>query len=96
MNTESEFAALRAHLDTQSVRLQRLEHELGILQDKDEIQRLQYSYGFFIDNRMFREMADLFADQGAWMEIGGRGRYEGREHIHAFLLQVLGDGRWAC
>ena len=74
MNIESEFAALRAHLDTQSVRLQRLEHELGILQDKDEIQRLQYSYGFFMDNRMFQEMVDLFADHGAWMEIGGRGR----------------------
>jgi hypothetical protein len=94
MNIEAEFAALRAHIDTQSTRIQRLEHELGILQDKDDIQRLQYAYGFFMDNRMFQEMVDLFADHGAWMEIGGRGRYEGREHIHAFLLQVLGDGRW--
>jgi hypothetical protein len=28
------------------------------------------------------------------MEIGGRGRYLGKERIHAFLLQVLGNGRW--
>jgi hypothetical protein len=28
------------------------------------------------------------------MEIGGRGRYEGKERIHAFLLEVLGQGRW--
>jgi len=94
MNIEAEFAALRAHIDTQSTRIQRLEHELGILQDKADIERLQYAYGFFMDNRMFQEMVDLFADHGAWMEIGGRGRYEGREHIQAFLLQVLGDGRW--
>jgi hypothetical protein len=29
MNIEAEFAALRAHIDTQSTRIQRLEHELG-------------------------------------------------------------------
>jgi hypothetical protein len=69
-------------------------HELGVLQDKDEIQRLQHSYGYFMDNRMFREMVDLFADTGAYMEIGGRGLYRGKERIHRFLLEVLGDGRW--
>jgi SnoaL-like domain len=71
-----------------------LRSQLGVLQDKDEIRELQYAYGYFIDNRMFREMADLFADQGAWMEIGNRGRYLGKERIHDFLLQVLGNGRW--
>jgi hypothetical protein len=39
-------------------------------------------------------MADLFSEPAAWMEIGARGRYEGREHTRAFLLRVLGDGRW--
>jgi hypothetical protein len=71
-----------------------LRSQLGVLQDKDEIRELQYTYGYFIDNRMFRQMADLFADQGAWMEIGNRGRYLGKERIHDFLLQVLGNGRW--
>ena len=94
MDIETEFKSLRAHLDTQAARIQRLEHELGVLQDTEEIRRLQYCYGYFMDNRMFREMVDLFADHGAWMEIGGRGRYEGKEHIHAFLLTVLGEGRW--
>jgi hypothetical protein len=94
MNVEGELATLRAQIARQAGLIERLEHDLGILQDKDEIQRLQYCYGFFIDNRMFREMADLFSDHGAWMEIGGRGRYEGKDHIHAFLLQVLGNGRW--
>ncbi|MCC7462983.1 MAG: nuclear transport factor 2 family protein [Gammaproteobacteria bacterium] len=85
---------MRAQLELQAGRIQRLEHALGILQDKEEIRCLQYCYGYFMDNRMFREMTDLFADRGAWMEIGGRGRYEGKARIHAFLLDVLGEGRW--
>ena len=80
MNVQEEILALRA--------------QLGVLQDKDEIRELQYAYGYFIDNRMFREMADLFAEKDAWMEIGNRGRYLGKERIHDFLLQVLGNGRW--
>lgn len=94
MSDTADIAALRALLDAQTSHIARLEHALGVLQDKDEIQRLQYAYGFFIDNRMFREMTDLFAEDGAWMEIGGRGRYEGKTHIHNFLLEVLGHGRW--
>lgn len=74
--------------------LRALREQLGVLQDKDAIRELQYTYGYFIDNRMFREMADLFANQGAWMEIGNRGRYLGKERIHAFLHEVLGNGRW--
>lgn len=94
MDMASELQSLRDQLRMQDERIRQLSQALGVLQDKDEIQRLQYAYGFFIDNRMFREMADLFANEGAWMEIGGRGRYEGRERIHAFLHEVLGNGRW--
>jgi len=74
--------------------LRALRTELGVLQDKDAIRELQYTYGYFIDNRMFREMADLFANEGAWMEIGNRGRYLGKKRIHEFLHEVLGGGRW--
>jgi hypothetical protein len=88
------LAALRALVESQRVQIAKLQHSVGVLQDKDEIQRLQYAYGFFLDNRMFREIADLFASQDAWIEIGGRGRYSGKERIHRFLLDVLGGGRW--
>lgn len=94
MDGQDDMATLRDQVRIQAGQIRRLEHALGLLEDKDEIRRLQYCYGYFMDNRMFREMVDLFADHGAWMEIGGRGRYEGRERIHAFLLEVLGDGRW--
>lgn len=94
MESAEELASIRAHMEAQDRHIERLEHQLGVLQDKDEIQTLQYCYGFFMDNRMFYEMVDLFADEGAYMEIGGRGRYLGKKRIHEFLLWVLGDGRW--
>jgi hypothetical protein len=90
----TDLATLNAIVQTQGAQIAELRHALGILQDKDEIQQLQFAYGFLLDNRMFREIADLFADQGAWIEIGGRGRYCGKERIHRFLLEVLGGGRW--
>jgi hypothetical protein len=93
MDVEQELAALQSLVERQTAELAAANHRIGLLEDKNEIERLQYAYGYFIDNRMFREMADLFADDG-WIEIGGRGRYCGRERIHAFLLEALGGGRW--
>lgn len=94
MTIAEEIAALKVAVAQQAGELARARHQIGLLEDKNEIERLQYTYGFLIDNRMFREMADLFADEGAWIEIGGRGRYHGKENIHRFLLDVLGRGRW--
>lgn len=94
MDLEAELKALRKLVEAQAAELKAARHAIGVLEDKNEIERLQYAYGYFIDNRMFREMADLFADEGAWIEIGERGRYYGKENIHRFLLEVLGGGRW--
>lgn len=94
MDLAREFAELKLMVATQADELAAMRHQVGLLEDKNAIERLQYAYGFLIDNRMFREMADLFADEGAWIEIGERGRYFGKENIHRFLLDVLGNGRW--
>jgi hypothetical protein len=94
MNIAEEIEALKSIVTQQADELARARHQIGLLEDKNEIERLQYTYGYLIDNRMFREMADLFAEQGSWIEIGGRGRYHGRENIHRFLHDVIGSGRW--
>ena len=94
MHVEEELRSLKDALARQQAAIEALTDQLGQLQDRAEIERLQYAYGYFIDNRMFREMADLFADEGAWIEIGGRGRYHGKERIHRFLHEVIGEGRW--
>ena len=90
----SELAGLAEEVGRLREELVQTRHRLALLEDRSEIERLQYAYGYFIDNRMFREMTDLFSDEGAWIEIGQRGRYHGKARIHRFLHQVLGDGRW--
>lgn len=75
-------------------RLERLEREVTQLRDRDAIQRLQFIYGYYLDNRMWRQLADLFTENDPWMEIGRRGRYAGKEAIHDFLLNAMGKGRW--
>jgi len=94
VETSREIAELKELITAQAAELSQIRHQIGLLEDKNAIERLQYAYGFLIDNRMFREMTDLFAEEGAWIEIGERGRYFGKENIHRFLLEVLGGGRW--
>ena len=74
-------------------RIGELELRLAALEDVEAIRRLQYMYGYYIDLRLWDEMAGLFADEGAAIEIGQRGRYEGRTAIRRFLHEVLGQGR---
>jgi hypothetical protein len=74
-------------------RIDQLEDRLARLEDESEIARLQNIYGFYLDSRMWGEIADLFAEDGE-IEIGRRGGYRGRERVHRFLEDVLGQGRW--
>lgn len=69
-----------------------LDRRIGILEDIEAIKRLQRSYGYYLDALQYDAIADLFADKGATMEVGQRGRYEGKETIRKFLYDVLGTG----
>lgn len=82
--------------DIQSLRehIAALEQRLAIVEDRQAIERLQNQYGYYLDNRMWREVADLFCDDRPSMEIGRRGSYVGKARIHRFLQDVLGLGRW--
>lgn len=71
-----------------------LQARLARLEDKEAIERLQYAYGYYIDNRMWSEMTDLFVEDGGEIEIGRRGVYVGKQRIQQFLHDVLGGGRW--
>ena len=44
-------------------RVDALQERLSLMEDRDAIQRLQNMYGFYIDNRMWTEMAGLFAEK---------------------------------
>jgi hypothetical protein len=66
-----------------------LERTVARLEDQDEVENLQRIFGFYFDEALWSEAADLFAE-GATVELGGRGVYVGRERIRAFF-RTLGD-----
>lgn len=69
-----------------------LEGRLGLLEDVEQINRLQHMYGYYIDLCLWEPMADLFAENGAAIEIGRRGRYLGKANVLKFLRDVNGGG----
>jgi hypothetical protein len=77
-----------------AARLARLENEIGFVQDRREIRRLQYLYGYYVDNHMWHDMVDLFCDDAPSIEIGERGNYVGKDRLRTLLVDVLGKGRW--
>jgi hypothetical protein len=69
-----------------------VEHRVGMLEDIEQIERLQRMYGYYIDLCLWEPMADLFAEKGAAIEIGRRGRYLGKDNVLKFLRDVNGGG----
>ena len=63
-------------------RVQRVNDELAV-------QNLQNSLGYYIDRKLWDDVADLFADRGTY-EFGQRGVYVGREHIRRALEVFFG------
>lgn len=80
-----------AGLAALQARLVRLEQTVGRLEDERAIVNLQRSYGYFVDKAMWKETADLFADD-ATLEIGGRGVFVGKPRILQYLTWLAPQG----
>jgi hypothetical protein len=65
--------------------LELLETEAERIEDADAVKRLQRTYGYYFDQGMWNEAADLFAPD-ATLEIGLDGVYEGQERIRQYLI----------
>ena len=77
--TSASFDALVALLGA-------LEPEVAQLTAENAVLNLQNAYGYYVDRKLWDDVADLFADGGT-MEIGQSGVYEGRESIRRGLEQ---------
>jgi hypothetical protein len=55
------------------------------LEDKDAIENLQATYGYYFDKGLWNEAAELFSRDGSF-EYGQRGVYVGKERIRRALL----------
>lgn len=68
-------------------KMELLEIEADRIEDSNAVKRLQRAYGYYCDQGMWSEAADLFT-QDATFESGLDGVYVGRERIHQYLLEL--------
>ncbi|MCP5145657.1 MAG: nuclear transport factor 2 family protein [Gammaproteobacteria bacterium] len=81
---QDEFAALANEAAA-------LMHEIALLEDHHQVERLQRAFGYYIDEDMWTAAADLFTADGTYEE-GGSGVYVGRDHILAFFQSKDAEG----
>src|SRR5690606_36922328 len=79
-------------VDTPALREQLavLEARARRLADINDIKRLQRTYGYYVDEGQWRDVADLFADD-ATLEIGKDGVFRGKDRILQYF-RALGTG----
>jgi hypothetical protein len=66
-----------------------LAHLVELLKDRVQIEKLQRSYGYYVDKAQWPEIAKLFSAQGTY-EIGGRGVFIGPKRVLEYLVTGLG------
>ncbi|MBT6044253.1 MAG: nuclear transport factor 2 family protein [Gammaproteobacteria bacterium] len=81
---DSDVSALQSRLDSLRARAQRIK-------DGNDIKRLQRTYGYYLDEALWDELTDLFADD-ATVEYARDGLYRGKDRIREYLYR-LGDNR---
>jgi hypothetical protein len=64
-----------------------LSNRVERLEDTRACEKLQRSYGFYVDKSMWDDVADLFVDSST-LEIGGRGVFLGKKRV----LEYMGIG----
>jgi hypothetical protein len=70
---------------------QRMRNKIERLEDKSAIENLQRIYGFYVDKQLWKEAADLFANDGT-LEIGGQGVFVGKLRVLSYLTRLSPEG----
>jgi len=81
---ETERATPAPTLAALATRIADLAARAQHLSDEIEVTNLQHAYGYYVDRKMWDDVADLFASDGT-MEIGLQGVYVGRASIRRGL-----------
>jgi hypothetical protein len=72
-----------------AARLARLTQRVQRLHDEIEVQNLQHSYGYYLDRKMWDDVADLFTEEGT-LDVAQRGVYYGKPRIRRALELFYG------
>jgi len=72
--------------------LDELDRRITRLEDMNAIERVQRTYGYFVDKGQWTHLANLFAED-ATLEIGGKGIFLGRDRVLEYMQTAFGpDG----
>lgn len=66
--------------DDADARLAKANAIAGALLDESDVQNLQAAYGYYVDRKMWNDVADLFAEDASF-DVAGEGVYRGRDAI---------------
>jgi hypothetical protein len=73
-------------------RLSALDARITRLEDMNQIERLQRTYGYFVDKSQWTQLSELFSDD-ATLEIGGKGLFLGKPRVLEYMHKAFGpDG----
>jgi hypothetical protein len=70
--------------------LAEIERRAIALVDLTAVERLQHTYGYYVDQAQWHDVADLWAEDGT-LEIGGRGVFLGKERVREYMLTAFGQ-----
>jgi hypothetical protein len=68
-----------------------LERRVQTMNDEDKVRNLQNAYGYYVDRKMWDDVADLFAADGV-LEIGGVGVYRGPASVRRAMERMGAQG----
>jgi hypothetical protein len=80
--SEADLKAVRQQLEAAGTRITRL-------QDLTDIEILQHTYGYSVDKGQWRQLADLWIEDGT-LEIGGRGVFLGKRRVYEYMRTGFG------
>jgi hypothetical protein len=80
------------NLQEMETRLKELEKEVATLRDIEDIQRLQKSYGYYLQNWMYEEIIDLFCDGPDAMLSIMAGIFQGKEGLRRYFVSLKDMG----
>jgi hypothetical protein len=86
------FAAEAPAPGSTAAKLVALGQRITRLEDANQIERVQRTYGYFVDKGQWTRLSELFADN-ATLEIGGRGVFVGKARVLEYMQKAFGpDG----
>ena len=64
-----------------------LEERIRVMNDQDQVRNLQSAYNYYVDRKMWDDVADLFAGNSV-LEVGGVGVYTGQKGVRRAMERM--------